>query len=1038
MRSDSCAFLLVCAIVQDGRAYPTLSASAAASPAIHILHTLAHIELTAVDIYWDSICRVYAHLNFPAGISAADFSRPGAPASALDAPSSALPISSSCVNPAACLPAAFFDDFISVLADETRHFGMVRARLRALGSDYGALPVHAGLWDIGAMTRASLAARLALVPLVQEARGLDSGPRLVQRLRSAGDRESAAIVAQIVDEEERHVAVGMRWFAYLTATFPPHANSHPEQQCHAKTQRGESSAAEFFSRIQPPLPTHLPFDVPLSPLTDSATLPGGLTSSSSSSVSNPSSVSTPSSSSSPSPFDITATTVASFHAHVRRHLPTGLVPPFNHAARERARMPRSLYEPLAMVMTPPASASASAASATATTTASVNTSPTSNVAAAADAVSTGRKRRRRNSKNRDSKEIDSSGSSSLAAASPLPSAASSSPLVPSAPTLTSVHRSSSLVGGSGVRHFASLSSKLVSPYAKKAAAKPQHLPLDALLPLSLTTGTESQATGARTRSGGDPRTNQVNRVGATTSTRTVGDTDSASVTNVSGSGASAADAHAEVQAPPPRELFRFSILLHDASSSPSSLSSATGATSVAASSAASVYPSALSTLPRFAAAPSAPIAAGTAVGASSPGTRVLLLPPAAPYYVEDTLLRSRLLAMHGDRCSQRWLRLARLLLTPETLTALRRLRVAIAGVRRESEDRSESENDSESGVKTTAGNESGNHSQSGVKMAAANGDADDISATETGGDSVATSDSAVGSARSTASNAATLSSRKLLRFADSSAPPFSATCSSSAAPSSSSPSLHRPIAVFACEDMVPPPLAEFTPHFRFVSLRPSATAKESGSLTGTGTADAMLSSDSSRSASFQQIVDNHPLGNEDGGSGDLAAIVFGTSQQENDYLHSTPPFRPVAAATRKTSAAGTTGNISDPNSSTAGTASSPSSLLHSNHSGNSMPPLRILDTSVSLARVCALLRSNWLASGAVRSTAPSSSTADDAAEVSSSLASSTVPPLEPLDESFLPPVFDYTLPAVAAFQASVLRYVLCSSLNAPVSLRDAN
>ena len=39
-------------------------------------------------------------------------------------------------------------------------------------ADYGALPVHAGLWDIGAMTRESLAARLALVPLVQEARGL--------------------------------------------------------------------------------------------------------------------------------------------------------------------------------------------------------------------------------------------------------------------------------------------------------------------------------------------------------------------------------------------------------------------------------------------------------------------------------------------------------------------------------------------------------------------------------------------------------------------------------------------------------------------------------------------------------------------------------------------------------------------------------------------------------------------------------------------------------------------------------------------------
>ena len=64
-------------------------------------------------------------------------------------------------------------------------------------------------------TADDLAARLAVVPLVQEARGLDSGERLVHKLMSMGNRTSAEIVALIVKEEEDHVSCGVKWFQYI-------------------------------------------------------------------------------------------------------------------------------------------------------------------------------------------------------------------------------------------------------------------------------------------------------------------------------------------------------------------------------------------------------------------------------------------------------------------------------------------------------------------------------------------------------------------------------------------------------------------------------------------------------------------------------------------------------------------------------------------------------------------------------------------------------------------------------------------------------
>lgn len=115
------------------------------------------------------------------------------------------------------LPAQFALDWIGVAADEARHFQMLQSRLRELGHDYGDFPAHDGLWEMAEKTAASALERMALVPRVLEARGLDVTPGMIARLRAAGDWESAALLEIILAEEVGHVAIGSRWFNWCCA-----------------------------------------------------------------------------------------------------------------------------------------------------------------------------------------------------------------------------------------------------------------------------------------------------------------------------------------------------------------------------------------------------------------------------------------------------------------------------------------------------------------------------------------------------------------------------------------------------------------------------------------------------------------------------------------------------------------------------------------------------------------------------------------------------------------------------------------------------
>jgi uncharacterized ferritin-like protein (DUF455 family) len=138
---------------------------------IAMLHAFAHIEFGAIDLAFDI-----------AGRFGAEF------------------------------PPEFVTDWFAVGADEAIHFALLDRRLRTLGSFYGALPAHDSLWEAAAATGGDVLARLAVVPMVLEARALDVTPATVSRFASAGDHRSAAILERICRDEIRHVAAGTKWF----------------------------------------------------------------------------------------------------------------------------------------------------------------------------------------------------------------------------------------------------------------------------------------------------------------------------------------------------------------------------------------------------------------------------------------------------------------------------------------------------------------------------------------------------------------------------------------------------------------------------------------------------------------------------------------------------------------------------------------------------------------------------------------------------------------------------------------------------------
>lgn len=115
------------------------------------------------------------------------------------------------------LPADYYADWLRVADEEARHFDLLNAHLAALGHRYGDFKAHTGLWDMALKTAHDPLARMALVPRVLEARGLDATPRIVEKLRAANDTRMVEILAIIARDEIGHVAIGNHWYGWLCA-----------------------------------------------------------------------------------------------------------------------------------------------------------------------------------------------------------------------------------------------------------------------------------------------------------------------------------------------------------------------------------------------------------------------------------------------------------------------------------------------------------------------------------------------------------------------------------------------------------------------------------------------------------------------------------------------------------------------------------------------------------------------------------------------------------------------------------------------------
>jgi len=113
------------------------------------------------------------------------------------------------------LPDEYYRDWTRVAAEEAHHFTLLQGRLGELGYAYGDFPAHNGLWDMAVKTAADPMLRMALVPRVLEARGLDVTPGMMERFASVGDRQTVAILEIILRDEVGHVEAGSRWFRHL-------------------------------------------------------------------------------------------------------------------------------------------------------------------------------------------------------------------------------------------------------------------------------------------------------------------------------------------------------------------------------------------------------------------------------------------------------------------------------------------------------------------------------------------------------------------------------------------------------------------------------------------------------------------------------------------------------------------------------------------------------------------------------------------------------------------------------------------------------
>jgi uncharacterized ferritin-like protein (DUF455 family) len=169
---------------------------------IALIHSVAHIELNAIDLHWDIIAR-FSKVKFPL---------------------------------------SFYDDWVNAAKDETKHFGLLSQLLQDRNSFYGALPAHDSMWDAAKQTDDDILGRLAVVPMVLEARGLDVTPKMIELFKNANEQKAVEYLNIIYSEEVNHVSYGSKWFNFLCGRN----NLDPKPTFHKLVRK------YFHSTLKPP------------------------------------------------------------------------------------------------------------------------------------------------------------------------------------------------------------------------------------------------------------------------------------------------------------------------------------------------------------------------------------------------------------------------------------------------------------------------------------------------------------------------------------------------------------------------------------------------------------------------------------------------------------------------------------------------------------------------------------------------------------------------------------------------------------------
>ncbi|MEP2921022.1 MAG: ferritin-like domain-containing protein [Sulfitobacter sp.] len=169
---------------------------------IAMMHAVAHIELNAVDLHWDIIAR-FSDIKMPIG---------------------------------------YYDDWVKAADEESKHFNLMCDCLEAEGSFYGALPAHAGMWRAAEDTATDFMGRLAVVPMVLEARGLDVTPGMIKIFKQARATRAVEALEIIYAEEVHHVAYGSKWFHFLCGRH----ELDPTEKFHALVRE------YFHGQLKPP------------------------------------------------------------------------------------------------------------------------------------------------------------------------------------------------------------------------------------------------------------------------------------------------------------------------------------------------------------------------------------------------------------------------------------------------------------------------------------------------------------------------------------------------------------------------------------------------------------------------------------------------------------------------------------------------------------------------------------------------------------------------------------------------------------------